>query len=90
MAYDYTERLYDFRPNDFATFRRGFATLTELPISLRGRRLFLSHLIGGGFHRGDVGAAEVPGLIGAAFFAFYMYSTFSFKFSDGGKHQEKT
>nr|DAX53889.1 MAG TPA: hypothetical protein [Caudoviricetes sp.] len=32
----------DFRPNDFTTFRRGSATLTELPISPRGRRLFLS------------------------------------------------
>jgi len=59
MAYDYAERLCDFRPNDFATFRRGSATLTELPISPRGRRLFLSHLIGGGFHRGGVGAAGV-------------------------------
>jgi len=60
MAYDYAERLYDFRPNDFATFRRGSATLTELPISPWGRRLFLSHLIGGGFYRGGVGAAGVP------------------------------
>jgi hypothetical protein len=42
MAYDYAERLCDFRPNDFATFRRGSATLTELPISPRGRRLFFS------------------------------------------------
>nr|DAD92636.1 MAG TPA: hypothetical protein [Siphoviridae sp. ct9JD14] len=41
MAYDYAERLCDFRPNDFTTFRRGSATLTELPISSRGRRLFL-------------------------------------------------
>jgi hypothetical protein len=53
MAYDYAERLCDFRPNDFAT-------LTELPISPRGRRLFLSQLIGGGFYRGGVGAAGVP------------------------------
>ena len=61
MAYDYAERLYDFRPNDFTTFRRGSATLTELPISSRGRRLFLFfRLIGGGFHRGGVGAAGVP------------------------------
>ena len=49
MAYDYAERLCDFRPNDFATFRRESATLAELPISPRGRRLFLSQLIGGGF-----------------------------------------
>ena len=27
---------YDFRPNDFTTFRRGSATLTELPISRSG------------------------------------------------------
>lgn len=33
---------HDFRPNDFATFRRRSATLTELPISTRGRRLFFS------------------------------------------------
>jgi hypothetical protein len=46
MAYDYAERLYDF---DRAA---------DLP--LRGRRLFLSRLIGGGFHRGGVGAAGVP------------------------------
>jgi hypothetical protein len=60
MAYDYAERLYDFRPNDFATFRRGSATLTELPISPRGRRLFrFSRLIGGGFYQGGVGAAGV-------------------------------
>ena len=72
MAYDYAERLYDFRPNDFATFWRGSATLTELPISPRGRRLFLSRLIGGGFHRGGVGAAGVPGLIGAAFCPLYV------------------
>jgi hypothetical protein len=51
--------------------------MTELPISPRGRRLFLSYLIGGGFHRGGV----LP---------FIMYSAFSLKFSDGGKHQEKT
>lgn len=62
--------------------------MTELSISPRGRRLFLFPADrGGGFHWGGVG---VSGLIGAAFFAFYMYSTFSFKFSDGGKHQEKT
>ena len=61
MAYDYAERLYDFRPNDFATFRRGSATLTELPISPTGSAAFLfPHLIGGGFHRGGVGAAGVP------------------------------
>lgn len=36
MAYDYAERLYDFRPNDFTTFRRGSATMTELPISRSG------------------------------------------------------
>ena len=51
MAYDYAERLshdfHDFRPNDFATFRRGSATLTELPIS---------HGVGGfSFPRGGVG-----------------------------------
>nr|DAG09183.1 MAG TPA: hypothetical protein [Caudoviricetes sp.] len=51
MAYDYAERLYDFRPNDFATFRRGSATLTELPISPRGRRLFLSPSDRGGVFR---------------------------------------
>lgn len=33
-------RLYDFRPNDFATFRRGSATLTELPISRSGSAAF--------------------------------------------------
>lgn len=65
--------------------------MTELPISRSGvGGFFFPRLIGGGFHRGGVGAAGVSGLIGAAFFAFYMYSTFSFKFSDGGKHQEKT
>lgn len=61
MAYDYAERLYDFRPNDFATFRRGSATLTELPISRSGvGGFFFPRLIGGGFHRGGVGAAGVP------------------------------
>ena len=60
MAYDYAERLYDFRPNDFATFRRGSATMTELPISRSGVGGFFSRLIGGGFHRGGVGAAGVP------------------------------
>jgi len=70
MAYDYAERLYDFRPNDFATFRRGSATMTELPISSRGRRLFLSQLIGGGF----IGAAwALPGFRPdrGGVFAFY-------------------
>jgi hypothetical protein len=97
MAYDYAERLYDF-PTTFTTFAR-----TTLRLSGEGLRLWQScrsphgvggfsfpRLICGGFHRGGVGAAGGSGLIGAAFFAFYMYSTFSFKFSDGGKHQEKT
>ena len=53
-------RLCDFRPNDFATFRRGSATLTELPISPRGRRLFrFPRLIGAA---GSTGAAwALPG-----------------------------
>nr|DAX44674.1 MAG TPA: hypothetical protein [Caudoviricetes sp.] len=62
-------------PSDFATFLRlsrlsperlcdfparvcDFDRAADLP--LRGRRLFLSRLIGGGFHRGGVGAAGVP------------------------------
>lgn len=57
MAYDYAERLcdfrpndfHDFRPNDFATFRRGSATLTELPIS-----------------RSEVGGSSFSLLIGVA------------------------
>ena len=64
MAYDYAERLshdfHDFRPNDFATFRRGSATLTELPISHGVGGFSFPRLIGGGFHRGGVGAAGVP------------------------------
>jgi hypothetical protein len=64
--------------------------MTELPISRSG--------VGGFFFPGRSAAGSPgrrgryrgSGLIGAAFFAFYMYSTFSFKFSDGGKHQEKT
>lgn len=50
-------RLYDFRPHDFATFRRGFTTLTELPIfHSGGRRLFLSRQAG---RRVPVGTAGV-------------------------------
>lgn len=60
MAYDYAERLYDFRPNDFTTFRRGSATLTELPISRSEVGGFsFPWLIGGGFHLGGVSAAGV-------------------------------
>lgn len=79
MAYDYAERLYDFRPNDFATFRRGSATMTELPISHAGVGGFFApwgrpsrfRLIGGG---GSTGAAWAlpwfrPGRGGV--FAFY-------------------
>ena len=70
MAYDYVERLYDFRPNDFATFRRGSATLTELPISRSGVGGFFFRLIGGGFHRGGVGVAGVrPDLKAETFFS---------------------
>ena len=51
------------------------------------RRLFLSRLIGGGFHRGGVGAAGGSGLIGAAFLPFIMYSAKKCSFSDGCKRQ---
>ena len=51
-------------PSDFATFARTTLRLSgeglraaDLP--LRGRRLFLSQLIGGEFYRGGVGAAGV-------------------------------
>nr|DAZ70411.1 MAG TPA: hypothetical protein [Caudoviricetes sp.] len=47
------ERLCDF-PARVCDYDRA----ADLP--LRGRRLFLSRLIGGGFHRGGVGAAGVP------------------------------
>jgi len=67
-----------------------FATLTELPISPRGRRLFLSPADRRRVPPGRRGRCRGSGLIGAAFFAFYMYSTFSFEFSDGEKRQEKT
>ena len=87
MAYDYAERLYDFRLNDFATFRRGFATLTELPISRSG--------VGGFFFPGRWGGGcwwALPGfgLIGGGcniFSAFIMYSAEKCSFSDGYKRQ---
>ena len=77
MAYDYAERLCDFRPNDFATFRRGSATMTELPISRSGVGGFsFPQLIGGVF----TGAAwALPGFrpdlkAGTFFQPFILYS----------------
>lgn len=59
------ERLYDF-----TTFRRGSATLTELPISPRGRRLFFSPADRRGCCRGGVGAAGFrPDLKAETFFS---------------------
>lgn len=58
------ERLYDF-PARVCDFDRA----ADLPHGVGG--FSFSRLIGGGFHRGGVGAAGVPGLIGAAFFALY-------------------
>jgi hypothetical protein len=61
MAYDYAERLSRLSPErlcDFLARVCDYDRAADLP--LRGRRLFLSRLIGGGFHRGGVGVAGVP------------------------------
>ena len=56
MAYDYAERLSPERLCDFPARVCDFDRAADLP--LRGRRLFLSRLIGGGF----IGAAwALPG-----------------------------
>lgn len=76
MPSDFTTfpRLCDFRPNDFATFRRESATLTELPISPRGRRLFFSPADRRRVLPGRRGRCRGSGLIVAAFLPFIMYS----------------
>jgi len=96
MAYDYAERLYDFpttlrlspeRLYDFPARVCDFDRAADLPT---GSAAFSFPSNRRRVPPGRRGRCRGSGLIWAAFFAFYMYSTFSFKFSDGGKHQEKT
>jgi hypothetical protein len=95
--YRLSERLE--KANDFETdFKIGattfrialttITTLTELPISLRGRRLFLFPADRRRVPPGRRGRCRGSGLIGAAFSSFIMY-TFSFEFSDAQKKTQK-